>query len=238
MLLLLSLLACREHPDGPPPPPDQPPSVDTAAPAAPAADAQEEITAGTLNVKTLHVRPEKPNATTDLVAKVVATGPKGRMVSVRYQWLRNEEPIDGATGSTLSHSALRRNDRVRLRVRVSDGENEVEVFSEPILIGNSPPVIEVPRGGLSGQVDGVKIKAHDPDNDTLTWRVKDGPPGLSIDSGGVLRFSGAKAAEGAGVYNAEIIVTDSGGDFAAWPITFDLRPGKADQKVLPGAAKP
>lgn len=238
VLLLLSLIACREHPDGPPSPPDQPPSVDTASPASAFVAPDVVAATGDLHIKTLALHPEKPTAQTDLNAKVEASGPKDRMITVHYQWLRNDAPIEGFESSNLPHTVLRRNDRIRLHVTVSDGERELEADSETLVIGNSPPTIEIPRGGLNGQVDGVQVKAKDPDNDSLSYRIKDGPPGLSIDAKGVLHFSGSKAAEGAGVYHAEIIAEDSGGLFAAWPITFDLRAGQADQKVLPGAPRP
>lgn len=230
LLSLLSLLACVDRPDGPPPP-HLPPSVDTAVfePLQEAADEGRPNRRPRLT--TFELGPEVITSTTDAIAKVKANDPDGGMATTRVRWLVNGEAVPGQRSNSLSHTWYQRGDRLQVEVEVSDGIDAFTSRSEQRVVENSPPSIEMPKGGFQGNPDGLQLLASDPDGDTLSYRIEDGPPGMTIDRSGVIHFSGAPDPAAAGTFNAKIIAEDTVGAYAVWPLTLTLTPGKATEQI-------
>ena len=58
----------------------------------------------------------------------------------------------------------------------------------------------------------------------MTYRLEDPPPGMSINSEGVLRYSGG-AGVGSGTYKTKIIVEDPDGEAIVWPLDVNVSAG-------------
>lgn len=230
-MTLLLLLACVERPEGPPPPPDQPASVDTGDWGDPDAPLSEGGANRPPVIEKLDLMPESLLTTTPARAVFEVRDPEGRLVTSNLTWLVNGERVPGETLNYLHSGAFKRGDRVQVQLTVSDGPNEVRFESIERLVENSPPAIEVPKGGLSGNIDGFRLTATDPDDDRLSWSIVNGPPGLEIGADGVIHYA-PQPIEGEGrTYEAEVRVEDPSGEWASWPLVLDLRPGKERTQV-------
>ena len=105
-------------------------------------------------------------------------------VSLTYYWSKNGSQLS-ETSDTLSLSDnFKRGDKIDLTVVPDDGKRKGNPVSVSIFVANSPPVInpsdetsKFDRKQFSHQV-----KATDPDGDPLTYALKAGPPGMTIDA--------------------------------------------------------
>jgi large repetitive protein len=158
----------------------------------------------------------------DLEVRVVASDPDEDPLHVDYQWIVNDHPVPGG-GPRFDTHGLRRGDRVRADVRVSDGEAEpVVATTAEIILGNTPPEI-LPVTALRGE-GGVfrhTFQATDPDGDSeLRFRLVEAPEGAWIDPvSGTLEWR--PRAGQVGTHAFEVAVADGHG--AESGLRFELR---------------
>jgi len=63
-------------------------------------------------------------------------------LSFRYRWIVNGEPVRNQDGEQLSPELLKRGDALSVEIRAHDGMVEGRPFTtEPVVVGNSPPVV-------------------------------------------------------------------------------------------------
>lgn len=94
-------------------------------------------------ITSVNILPEKPNKESELNLSVQSKGPEGDSVTYQYQWIKNEEEINGANGSSLKSGIFKKGDFIRVRVTPSDGKVSGTPFlSAPVKILNSPPVVQ------------------------------------------------------------------------------------------------
>ena len=104
----------------------------------------------------------------------------GDDVAFTYEWTKNGEP---AGNGQQIEGQLRRGDKVKLTITVSDGEET----GRPIIlqrdIKNMPPAITDSRKfSFNGKVYTFQVTATDPDGDPLTYSLQSGPKGMTINS--------------------------------------------------------
>ncbi|RYX80739.1 hypothetical protein EON83_27300 [bacterium] len=116
-----------------------------------------------------------PNAATTnstLTATAAVTDGEGDSISFSYQWKKNGEEIDGATGDTLDLSVIGHGDKgdvITVTVVANDGTvNSAPFTSAPLTIGNTAP-----------QMATVSISPTDPKTDTT---LTASPAGNDVDS--------------------------------------------------------
>jgi len=96
-------------------------------------------------------------------------------------------------------------------VRVNDSYNfsDQQTFTVTVVLGNQKPYFtSTPvTTAVSGQPYSYDVDAVDPDNDPLTYSLKDSPAGMSIDSTtGLITWTPTEAQSGAN--NVTVLVTD------------------------------
>ncbi|HET6515076.1 MAG TPA: Ig-like domain-containing protein [Thermodesulfovibrionales bacterium] len=134
----------------------------------------------------------------------------GDNITLQYEWTKNGEPA--GNGKRII-GPLKRGDKISVRITAFDGEeygNTVVLNRE---IANMPPVVmDDKKVSFDGKVYIYQIKAADPDGDALTYSLKSGPPGMTVDgSRGIVRWEVPK--EFVGAAPASVIVSDGhGGD--------------------------
>lgn len=227
MSLLIALLGagCAEWPTEPPPAPRDPPSVDTMS--AEAAASVRAATPGNRppRLTTLSLQPAAPS-TLDAVRVTIETDdPDGDRVSVRVRWLLNGQPVPGLDSRSLPPGTARKGQELRVSVTIDDGQAALTEESAAVLIANAPPEFLTRPEELRGDLNGLQLRAADPDGDTLRFELEGGPPGLSVDRKGRLRFEGRPDDPG-GRYEATLKVLDSSDDWAGLPLTLTLSPGR------------
>jgi len=93
-------------------------------------------------------------------------------LSFRYRWIVNGEPIRNQDGAQLTPELLKRGDTLSVEIWPHDGMVEGSPFmTEPIVVGNSPPVV----AGLAIEPEsvfpGARVRAHadtsDVDRDSI-----------------------------------------------------------------------
>lgn len=129
-------------------------------------------------IRAIRILPENPSRDAMLEADVLFRGPSTEQLS--YQWLKNEAPIPGAVGSTLSGELFRKGDFISVRVQVTEsGAGGDPVTSDSVLIGNALPVIQWigigPNPAPSTTDLEAEVQSSDPDNDQVShsyeWKV-------------------------------------------------------------------
>jgi hypothetical protein len=130
---------------------------------------------GATRIRSVWIEPPSPTSTTNLTAEVLVRGePTSRL---NYQWLRNNVPIPGAIRPMLPSDQFSKGDFVAVQVRVAQAEADRDpVTSDPVLIGNTPPVVDwvsigpAPPSSTSS-LEAV-AKGSDMDNEELSFSYR------------------------------------------------------------------
>ena len=154
------------------------------------------------------VSPKLPTVEDTLEA--IAPLPEGSdsFSEVSFTWYVNGVRVSGVTRSLLKPGAggFRSGDTVYVVARIENLEgHSAEGTSKTIEIVNAKPVMLSDVRNASG-LNGLRLKAEDPDGDKLRWSVEAGPPGISIEPNGRIRVRAVdlkKAFSGEVVFVAE-----------------------------------
>lgn len=100
-------------------------------------------------------------------------------VTILYEWTKNGEP---AGKGKWIEVPIKRGDKVSIKITPFDGE----IYGRPIVlhreIRNLPPmIIKDKEFDFDGKVYTYRVKAEDPDGDSLTFSLKSAPEGMTID---------------------------------------------------------
>jgi hypothetical protein len=193
-----------------------------------AAVEQEEEGAANRKPKVLQLRIEPLDVytNTDVELKFRTEDPENLPVRTSIQWYVNNRKRVGQVARGLKSGFFRKGDKIIGEVKASDGEHEIVVRSAEMVVLNSPPQMLTKPGSL-GKLDGVSIRAEDPDGDSLHFYLEEAPPGLSIDpKRGVLRYASSENTEVSGEFKTLIVVEDPDGDRVVLPLTLNVTPGR------------
>jgi hypothetical protein len=155
-LVATALLGCGEQPGG------------SQQPAA------SPIRTGPIpTVVAVRILPEHPTPLSTLDAHARFSG--GQPAQVTYQWLRNGNPIPGASGPTLAGESLRKGDFISVQVRAGQSGGE-GVTSDAVVVGNTAPVVGwvgiTPLPATSGDTLEAVVQGNDRDQDQLTYAYR------------------------------------------------------------------
>lgn len=147
------------------------------------------------DIAEVHLEPVPVRRGEQLKVKVIAGDPDGDPVILSYKWLRNDKEIPDAKTDTLDTKDFRKKDVLAVLVTPSDGKATNEGRAGlPVVIENSPPrftsrppagiALVVPKDGSPAR-EGMyeyAVTAVDPDEDPVTFELKQAPPGMAIDA--------------------------------------------------------
>ena len=165
---------------------------------------------GSVSFGEVRITPEKPTVDSVLKAEVdfKASGPDSMYAEYDLTWYINDLELVGYRADVLN-SRIRRfkkGDGIRIEVSsIAPNGESVESRSEVLFIANSIPRILTDESKRDG-IDGLRMKADDPDGDPITWSIVQGPPGVTIDRGGKIRVEHQNLAED---YDGEVVVAAS-----------------------------
>ena len=145
-------------------------------------------------------------------ARAWARDPDGDNVEIEYTWLLNDRRTD-VDSSIYPTDALKRGDRLRVRVVATDGEDESDIAESGTLeVGNTAPVIVSmpPRVDASG-LFAYELEVTDADGDrSFRYELVEGPRGMKMDAfRGKLTWRPQE--DQAGKHSVEIAVDDRRG---------------------------
>ena len=111
----------------------------------------------------VRILPESPTVTSELQASV-----SGGVGTMRFVWMRNGEPIIGASGDRLKQGSFKKGDEVSVVV-ISDGMRS----TASVTIANSPPsvtqVVLEPKSVYRGVDIRARAMGEDPDGDVIRF---------------------------------------------------------------------
>ncbi len=160
----------------------------------------------------------KPGDT--LYVEAEASDPDGDSVEILYEWTKNGQPA----GKTRTiEGPIRRGDRISLKITPIDNNGKGETAILRREIANMPPMIaDDERHSFDGRVFSQTIRATDPDDDKLTYSLKAGPEGMTINAS-TGEVSWDVPADYLGKVSFSIAVTDGKGGIATQTYNVSVR---------------
>ena len=123
-------------------------------------------------ITSIRITPDDSKRDSELNAIIECRDPDRDPVTLQYQWVKNEEEIEGENSSVLKSGKFRKGDLVRVRVTPSDGKRDGSpVLSPAVRIINSLPAIQkvwiVPKVADANDRLEVFAEGFDKDGDTV-----------------------------------------------------------------------
>lgn len=171
-------------------------------------------------LRTAKIMPEVFRPGDTLSIEATAADIDGDEVTLSYEWTRNGEP---AGNSSRIEGQVKRGDKITIKVTPFDGE----AYGRPLIlqrdVTNMPPMImEDKRFNFDGKVWTYQVRATDPDNDPLTYSLKSGPEGMTIESStGFIRWSVPPDFKGKAA--ASVSVSDGHGGEVLQSFSLEIR---------------
>ena len=173
--------------------------------------------------------PKNPNPFEDLSVEV-DVDKEGAFVDIDVEWFVNGRKLISQRFETLPHKYFEKDDRVQAVVTVSKNDATQTLEAKEIKIGNTPPRI-LTRPRTVSRLDGLRVRAEDPDGGPVTYHLKGEPPGLTIgEETGVMKYTPSKTAEG-GQYNVVVIVRDDARAESEWRFQIGVSAGSESECV-------
>lgn len=143
--------------------------------------------------------------------EVKANDPDQDDVRLEYIWKINGEVVAEQIGEQFDTTGLRKGDLLTVSVIPDDGKEKGQPReSNGIFIQNCPPEItSMPSAGANSGFFQYQVLAKDPDNEPLQFSLEDAPPGMTIDSTGMIKWSIPQGLQGK--QQVRVIVSDGSG---------------------------
>jgi len=163
-------------------------------------------------IQEVRVEPSVIHVQDHPMASVKGEDKDGDSVYYTYQWEINGNPVSDERGEKLERALLKKGDSITVLVTPDDREIlGTPKKSDPVRVVNSPPVIvSSPPVTPEGNIYRYPVQANDPDQDPLTFTLRQGVGGMTVDAKtGLLRWE--IRPEDKGTHTIVIEVSDNEG---------------------------
>lgn len=164
--------------------------------------------------------PQNPRKDDELTVDVRTSDGDDDAVSLLYEWFVNGEASGETSDSImLNELSVKRGDKISVKITPTDGEDEGAPITIYTYIVNSPPkILPDIKAGFDGSLYTSRVIANDPDEDTLSFALKDAPAGMTINpQTGVITWE--VKPEDKGEHNITVSVSDGNGGETIVPFT-------------------
>jgi hypothetical protein len=158
------------------------------------------------------IEPKAPTAVDKLKAYEKSVDADGDSIYFTYRWEMNGIILTDENKEELERGRFKKGDSITVTIIPDDREIlGAPKKSAPVVILNSPPIIvSSPPFSVEGTRYLYQVKANDPDNDPVSFTLKSGPKGMTMDQNtGVVQWDLHK--EDNGTHTVEIEVSDNEG---------------------------
>ena len=171
-------------------------------------------------IEAVALEPSSPVTGDQLKATVTLDASVQSSPELLYRWKKNGQTVQESSSEVLG-DVIKRGDMIEVEVMASHGTGESSNgVSNYTMVGNAPPAIR-----LAGQTIGnegayqAKVESSDPEGDNFDLSIKEGPPGLTIDNGGNIRW--AMDAKTEGMFSVAVSARDIHG--AETALSYQIR---------------
>lgn len=119
----------------------------------------------------------------DVIKVAVETSDRDEdIVSLSYEWYKNNELIFGESRDSLEGTSLARGDKLTVNITPRDGEEDRSTIRLYTTISNTPPTIKKGKTSFKEGIYVLETEGEDPDGDELVFELEKAPEGMKIDS--------------------------------------------------------
>jgi len=176
-------------------------------------------------IQEMRIEPMAASANDDLRVLLKSFDPDGDSVNYTFQWEKNGTIVSEKTKDLLEKGQFKKGDSIAVVVTPDDGESTgIPRKAGPILITNSPPIIVSIPEKMDGDIYTYQVKANDPDNDPITFRLKTAPKGMEIDrETGLIRWRIQKEDKGGQLIEIEASDTEGAKSIQRFTLSTGVR---------------
>lgn len=161
--------------------------------------------------------PERPGVLTAIRSEVTSNDIDGDIVDFRYKWYLNGKFIN--ENNYLEYE-FKRGDKISLEIVPIDEDNEGKGVRLETEIYNSLPVVDKSSPLIEDRIYKYRITATDPDGDTLTYKIEEGPEGMTIGTDGMITWELPEDLKRE--YQVKVSVNDDHGGIKIIPFTASI----------------
>jgi hypothetical protein len=134
-------------------------------------------------VGTVTLSPDMPTRADAIVATASFTDADADDVALTYEWFVNNNAVPSISGPEFPPANARRNDKVKVVVRGSDGDDEGAEATAEVTLRNAPPTVSVELSPADPDTRTTLValaSGTDPDGDELTFEYSWEIDGVAI----------------------------------------------------------
>jgi hypothetical protein len=161
------------------------------------------------------LHPSIPRVSSTLTVDLKAGDADNDNISFKYQWTLNGK-FSGEQNYLAAE--LKREDMITVKVTPYDGEDLGRSINLRRKVFNSLPVVSESSSSFDGKIYKYQIAASDPDNDKLTYKLEQGPDGMTLDpASGIITWE--VSPDDKGIHEAKVLISDNNNGNLLVPFT-------------------
>lgn len=165
-------------------------------------------------IKRAEMVPALPRIGSTISVETDAYDVDGDTIHYKYKWTLNGQYI---SDQNFLSTDFRRDDMIVVEITPYDGEDKGNTVFIKNKIYNSTPVVTGNAPNFDGKTYTYALNATDPDGDELTYEIKEGPVGMTIDRYGKVTWE--VSPSDAGTHRYTVLINDNNGGEVVVPIT-------------------
>ena len=165
-------------------------------------------------IKIAKMVPALPKVGATISVEVDAHDVDGDTIYYKYKWTLNGKYI---SDQNYLSTDFKRDDMIVIEITPYDSDDTGSTTFVKNKIFNTTPVVTEGTPSFDGKIYTYSIKATDVDGDILTYKILEGPEGMSVDSSGAVTWK--VRPKDAGKHKFTILINDNNGGELVMPIT-------------------
>lgn len=165
-------------------------------------------------IKRAEMVPALPRVGETIRIEVDAQDVDGDTIYYKYKWTLNGKYISDQNYLSME---FKRDDMIVVEITPYDSEDTGNTIFVKNMIFNTPPVVTESTPSFDGMTYTYNLNASDINGDDLTYKIIDGPNGMSVDRSGKIKWEVGPGD--AGTYRFTVIINDNNGAEVVVPIT-------------------
>jgi len=158
--------------------------------------------------------PALPRVGETISIEVDAQDVDGDTIYYKYKWILNGKHI---SDQNYLSTEFKRDDMIVVEITPYDSDDTGNHLFVKNMIYNTPPTVTGNTPNFDGTTYTYDLKAIDPDGDNLTYKILEGPEGMSVDSYGMITWKVRPADTGR--HDFTVLINDNNGGELAVSIT-------------------